>query len=149
MESKILDVLKSTIEAIPFNRVLGLTLDEVADTHITMVFSMLPELVGNYMYGILHGGVISTVLDMAGGAAAMAAAVKKREHKSLEEIGVILARSSTINLNINYIHPGKGTSFIAKAYVTHSGSKISFTNMELHNQESDLIANATATYRIG
>lgn len=52
---------------IPFNRMLGLHLDHVTPEHVILNFSMKNDLIGNFLYGILHGGVISSVLDMAGG----------------------------------------------------------------------------------
>lgn len=133
---------------IPFNRLLGLTLDTIESDHIAMSFSMKDELIGNYLHGILHGGVISSVLDMAGGVAIMVAAVLKRKGQSFEEIAAALGKASTINLHIDFIRPGKGETFIAKAYVVHSGNKISFARMELYNHESTLIANGTGTYLV-
>jgi uncharacterized protein (TIGR00369 family) len=137
-----------TINQIPFNRILGLTLNSAEDP-INMSFAMSKELIGNYMHGILHGGVISSVLDMAGGTAAMLSAIRKREGQSLEQLAALLSKASTISLHVDYMQPGKGELFNAKAWVQHAGNKITFTRMELHNQENILIASATATYLIG
>lgn len=134
---------------IPFNRILGLNLDAILDDHILISFTMRENLIGNYMHGILHGGVISSVLDMAGGAAAMITAIQKHENKDLTQLAAVLSKASTINLNVDFLRPGKGETFTTKAFVTHSGKRITFTRMELHNQESLLIATGTATYMIG
>ena len=141
-----LEGLTHLFTEIPFNRMLGLRLGEVTSDCITMSFDMKPELVGNYLHGILHGGVISSVLDMAGGVAVMAAAIKRHKDKTVAELASVLGRSSTINLHIDYIRPGKGDVFTAKAYVVHAGNKISFARMELFNQDSLLISNGTGTY---
>lgn len=134
---------------IPFNQILGLTLDVIEKDHIVISFTMKKDLIGNYMHGILHGGVISSVLDMAGGAAAMIAAIQKRETDDIAKLAAVLSKSSTINLNVDFIRPGKGETFLTKAYVTHSGNRVTFTRMELYNQEAILIATGTATYMIG
>jgi len=134
---------------IPFNRILGLTLDAIEKDHILISFTMREELIGNYMHGILHGGVISSVLDMAGGAAAMITAIQKRRLDDLSQLISVLSKSSTINLNVDFLRPGKGEKFTTTAYVVHSGKSITFTRMELHNQEAELIATGTATYKIG
>jgi len=134
---------------IPFNRILGLTLDAVAKDHIVISFTMKEELIGNYMHGILHGGVISSVLDMAGGAAAMAMAIQKHATDDLAKLASVLGKASTINLNVDFLRPGKGEKFMTKAYVIYSGNKITFTRMELHNQELVLIAAGTAAYMLG
>src|SRR3990167_3734417 len=95
--------LTDIISDIPFNRILGLRMDAVQKDHIALRFEMKDELVGNFLQGILHGGVISSVLDMAGGAAAMIAAADKYPEKNLEELAGVLGKSSTINLHIDYI----------------------------------------------
>lgn len=149
MTHESLQVLSKAFMEIPFNRMLGLRLSEIDSDSISMSFDMKPDLIGNYLYGILHGGVISSVLDMAGGVAVMVAAIQKRKEKSTEELAAILGKSSTVNLHIDYIRPGKGEFFTAKAYVVHAGNKISFARMELFNHESTLIANGTGTYLVG
>src|SRR3990167_4016684 len=149
LQSSALQQFITIINEIPFNRILGLQLDTIAEDHITMRFAMTNELIGNFMHGILHGGVISAVLDMAGGAAAMLAAIQKRADKSLDELSAILSKAGTISMHVDYIRPGKGQNFIAKAEILHSGNKITFAQMELRNQESKLIATGTATYMIG
>lgn len=141
--------LSKIFSELPFNRMLGLRMGEIHQDHVTMSFDMKPDLIGNVFYGILHGGVISSVLDMAGGVAVMIAAVQKRQGKTLEELAAVLGKSSTVNLHIDYIRPGKGEYFTAKSSVIHAGNKISFARMELINHESTLIANGTGTYLIG
>lgn len=148
-KTNVLQHFIKTINDIPFNRILGLTIDAIENDHITMNFAMSEELIGNFMHGILHGGVISAVLDMAGGTAAMLVGIQKRADQSLEELATLLGRSSTISMHVDYIQPGKGKNFVAKAWVLHSGNKITFARMELYNQESVLIAAGTATYRVG
>src|SRR5665811_1008768 len=50
-------------QMIPFNRVLGLKIDSLDPTAPRLRFDMRPELVGNPIRQILHGGVISACLD--------------------------------------------------------------------------------------
>jgi len=148
-QSSAIPLLTKIINTIPFNRIVGLSLQSIEADHIMMSFDMTPELIGNYVHGILHGGVISTVLDMAGGTAAMLSALQKYPDKSFEELFAKLGKASTINLNINYLRPGKGEHFLAKASVIQSGNKITFSRMELFNPSYELIASATGTYFIG
>ncbi len=149
MMSQSLKQFSHVFSEIPFNRILGLTLDAIEKDHIVISFTMKKELIGNYMHGILHGGVISSVLDMAGGAAAMVAAIYKHESDDLEKVTAILSKASTVSLNVDFLRPGKGEKFVAKAYISHSGNRITFTRMELYNQESLLIASGSAAYMIG
>lgn len=148
LQSVMLQQLSGAFTAIPFNRMLGLRLDALTAHHVTMNFEMKETLVGNFLLGILHGGVISSVLDMAGGMVAMSAAIHKNQGKSVDELISIIGKTSTIDLHINYLRPGKGKLFIAKAWLTKSGKKISFARMELMNEDETLIATGSATYLI-
>lgn len=146
---EVLAQLSKTFYEIPFNRTLGLRFDHLETNQVKITFDMKPELVGNFLHGILHGGVISSVLDMVGGVVVMLAAIQKQTDKSLEALANTLGKSSTINLNINYLRPGKGNHFIAKGFLMHAGNKISTARMELHNQDSVLIATGTGNYLTG
>lgn len=147
MQHAMLQQLSSAFIDIPFNRMLGLRLDQLDKDHVTMSFNMKEELIGNFLQGILHGGVISSVLDMAGGMAVMASAIHKNSHRSLQELVDILGKCSTIDLQVSYLRPGKGNVFIAKSWLTKGGNKISFTRMELYNQDDTLIATGNGTYK--
>lgn len=138
--------LSKAFTTIPFNQLLGLQLDHLDPDHVTMNFAMKPELIGNFLQGILHGGVISSVLDMAGGMVVMASVVYKHPENTLEELAELLGKCSTIDLQINYLRPGRGELFTAKAFLLKKGSKISFTRMELFNQDGLLLAHGAASY---
>jgi uncharacterized protein (TIGR00369 family) len=144
-----LQELHNAFAEIPFNQVLGLRLEDLNQDAISLRFALKPELIGNYHQHILHGGVISSVLDMAGGVAAMTSVIAKNIDTNLAHIKNILSKTSTIDLHIHYLKPGNSHAFIAKAKVQHSGNKICFTSMELYTEEQTLIATGTATYLIG
>lgn len=131
---------------IPFNRMLGLQLDSVTPEHVILNFNMKNDLIGNFLHGILHGGVISSVLDMAGGVNVMATAIAKHPEATTEELIELIGKCSTVDLQVSFLSPGKGESFIAKSWLLKSGHHISFTRMELYNQEETLIATAMGTY---
>ncbi len=134
---------------IPFNQTIGAELISVEEDHVVVHFDMKKELVGNFFHGILHGGVISAVLDATAGAAVLASAVHKHPGKNVSELTAVLSKASTVGLSVHFIRPGKGERFIAKAWVTHSGNKLSFARMELYNQDFSLIATGEATYLLG
>lgn len=138
--------LSRAFTEIPFNRMLGLQLEKLDSEQTIMSFSMKKELIGNFLHGILHGGVISSVLDMAGGMAAMADAIGKHPELTTPELVGIIGKCSTVDLQISYLRPGRGEFFTAKAWLTKSGKKISFARMELINQENILIATGSGTY---
>lgn len=145
-EERILQALATAFTTIPFNQLLGLHLDHLDLNHVTMTFNMKDELIGNFLHGILHGGVISSVLDMAGGMIVMATAIHKHPDAPIDELADIAGKCSTIDLQISYLRPGKGKQFTAKAYLIKSGKHVSFTRMELLNEEESVIATGNGTY---
>jgi len=130
---------------IPFNKVLGLRLESMDPKAPKLAFDMRPELVGNSRRGILHGGVISAVLDATGGFAIMLALAK--EPKPGEKIS--FPNMGTIDLRVDYLRPGRGKHFISAAKVVRLGNRIAVTHMELTNDEGELISTGAAAYVVG
>lgn len=143
-----LELLTQVFLNIPFNRILGLQLAHLSDQEVIITFKMQDELIGNYVQSILHGGVISAVLDMVGGMLVMAKLVVIHSDKSIDELAELLGRCSTTNLQINYLNPGRGDLFTARATLLKTGRKISFAQMELMNQDGEKIATANGTYLV-
>lgn len=138
--------LHAQFDSAPFNLLVGLRLQSVAPDRCTARIDMRPELVGNTVHGILHGGVTSSVLDTIGGATATAAAWKQM--KDLEPLERVkrLGRLGTLDMRVDYLKPGRGEYFIVTGTVLRAGNKVMVTRMEMHNNEQVLIAAATATY---
>lgn len=130
---------------IPFNKVLGLRLESMDSKAPKLAFDMRPELVGNARRGILHGGVISAVLDATGGFAIMLALAK--EPKTGEKLS--FPNIGTIDLRVDYLRPGRGSHFVATAKVVRLGNRIAVTHMELTNDEGELISTGAAAYVVG
>ncbi|AHY44425.1 hypothetical protein CXK93_18475 [Stutzerimonas decontaminans] len=141
--------VRQMFERIPFNQALGIELDEVSTTQVVMHLPMKPELVGNFVHGILHGGVIASLLDVAGGAMAMLGAFDKHRHLTTQERAERLSRLGTIDLRIDYLRPGRGTRFSASAMLLRSGNKVAVVRSELHNELGVLVAVGTGTYLCG
>ena len=131
-------------EYIAFNKYLGLKVESFDAVAPKLRFDMRPELVGNPVRKILHGGVISAALDVAGGFAIMLSLVSESEvtPASFPNMG-------TIDLRVDYLRPGRGKHFIATARIVRQGSRIAVTHMELHNDAGELIATGGAAYVVG
>ena len=131
-----------------FNQVLGL----VADAHVAagagLRFEMRPELVGHYLYGRLHGGVIATALDAAAGFVLMLGVARKHPDDGVEQILARFARVGTIDLRIDYLRPGLGSRFHARAEITRLGGRIGSAQMRLENEAGVLIATGATSYII-
>lgn len=136
------ELVRAVEAQIPFNRVLGLHLDELGEGSARITFDMRDELVGNFSKGVLHGGVISGTLDVVGGMAAMMAEPGDPAHKIMERWSYL----GTIDMRVDYLRPGAGERFVATGRVIRSGRKVCVTRMELHNEVDTLIATGTGTY---
>ena len=138
-------LLRSVMEEhIAFNKHLGLKVESFDLEAPKLRFEMRPELVGNPSRQILHGGVISATLDVAGGFAIMLSIVRESAvtPTSFPNMG-------TIDLRGDYLRPGRGKYFIATARIVRKGSRIAVVHMELHNDTGELIATGGAAYVIG
>jgi len=136
-------------ENLPFNRLLGLKVDYLRTDGAGFHFIMKDELIGNPVHGILHGGVISAVLDATGGMTVTASAVGRMQGLSPDEIVRQLSRIGTIDIRIDYLRPGKGTRFTSTGTIMRAGNKVAVSRMELRNQDDILIAVGTGAYMIG
>jgi uncharacterized protein (TIGR00369 family) len=146
LKTKALQALMHKVmeEHIAFNKLLGLKVDSFDADAPRLRFDMRPELVGNPTRQILHGGVISATLDVAGGFAIMLALAAE-----ITGIPTSFPNMGTIDLRVDYLRPGRGKHFIATARIVRKGSRIAVTHMELHNDEGELIATGGAAYVIG
>ena len=147
---KIWKILRELYERkIPFNKVLGLKIESLKVEEVRVKFEMKDAFVGNYVHGILHGGVISAVLDTTGGLTASLGVLQKMAGQTPEKIGKSLTKIGTIDLRIDYLRPGKGNYFVAKGSIMRAGRRVSVTRMELYNDQDVLIAVGTGTYIVG
>lgn len=131
---------------IRFNEVLGLKVESMAPPGPRLRFEMHESLIGHELYGRLHGGVTSSVLDAAGGFALMLAIAQKHPHDDAEHVMQRFAKMGTIDLRVDFLRPGLGSYFIATAEVTRLGGRVGSTQMRLVNDTGTLLATAAAAY---
>ena len=130
-----------------FNEVLGLRAEGTQPGQVpTLVFEMQPQLVGHYLYGRLHGGVIATALDAVGSYALLLALAERHRGDDAEQIIARFARLGTIDLRVDYLRQGIGERFEASAEITRMGGRIGSTLMRLHANDGTLIATAAGSY---
>ena len=136
-------------EKIPFNKILGFKVESLQGSNVVVRFEMRADLIGNYFLETLHGGVISSVLDATGGLSVSVSLLEKLQGEPEEEIEKRMARIGTIDLRVDYLRPGRGKTFRAVSAIMRTGKKVAVTRMELHNDESVLVAVGTGTYIVG
>ena len=130
--------------SVPFNQVLGLKVHSVDPAAPQLRFDMRPELIGNPRRQILHGGVISAVLDVAAGFAIHLAVAKSKGEASEGHFPSI----GTIDLRVDYLRPGRGHYFIATGRVVRLGNRVAVAHMDMVNDSGELIATGGAAYMV-
>ncbi|MEW5248435.1 thioesterase family protein [Microbulbifer sp. 2201CG32-9] len=146
--SEFRDLVKGFFDQIPFNREIGLEMQELDLDQLTISasFAQRPQLIGNIWKNILHGGVIATALDTVGGLTAMVAAYQRLGDISWKEKAERLSKLGTVDMRVDYLKPGKGEQFICNGAILRTGNKLVVARMELSNDSDQLIATGTATY---
>ena len=85
--------------------------------------------------GYLHGGVISSLLDIAGAVAGSYGNAKD-------------SVSITVNLNVNFMAPHKADTVVAEGELIRTTSSLFFAQAKLLDPERNLLcASATGTYK--
>jgi len=122
---------------IPHSKALGLILEELGDAHAVMRLPWAEKLVGNPETGVLHGGVITTLMDSVCGAAGMCALADP-------------APFATLDLRIDYLRPATPRQdLFARAECYRVTRSILFVRgIAYHQAPDDPIAHATATFML-
>jgi uncharacterized protein (TIGR00369 family) len=134
-----ISVLRQVLEeVIPFNRFLGMKACEMARGRVVIEIPWRDELVGDPMRPAMHGGVISTLADTAGGMAVWSA---------LEDP---IARVSTIDLRVDYLRPGRLEAIRAEAVVVRVGGRVGVADVRLYHPsaEGETVATGKGVYAI-
>ena len=108
-----------TEEMIPFNKFLGVRVLLLEPGRVELEIPWRDELVGDASRPAMHGGVISTLADTAGGICIWGA---------LESPG---ARVSTIDLRVDYLRPGRPEALIAEALAVRVGRSVGVADVRL------------------
>ncbi|MCS6904995.1 MAG: hotdog fold thioesterase [Bacteroidia bacterium] len=130
-------IIKALEELIPFNKHLGIKVLQLEQDFVRLLLPFHSTLIGNPFIPALHGGVIATLLDTAGGGAALTTL------NSLED------RISTVDIRIDYLLPGKPNDLIAEGRVIRSGNRLVVTNMvAYHGSKEYTVADGRGVYNV-
>lgn len=134
------------IEGGPFTKDLGIRAESIEDGNALLQFKMRKRHVGLNANPMLHGGVIASVLDIAGGIVVFLGATRKTKINSVSGNAKKLQKLNIIDLRIDYLRPGIGGVFTDKGYILCTENKVAVARMELYNDEQDLVAVGTGSY---
>ena len=130
-------MIEAFTTAIPHVVELGVTADVPEPGQAVMRLPYQERLVGNPETGILHGGVVTTLVDTVSGLAVLAALDVPRT-------------IATIDLRIDYLRPARpGEDLVAKADCYRVTHQVAFVRcVAYQGAEDDLVASAVGTFMI-
>lgn len=122
---------------VPHSAALGVQIVSLRDGHAELCVPYAPHLVGDPSTGVVHGGVITAVLDNASGMAV---------HSRLERATSI----ATLDLRVDYMKPAEpGREILARAHCYKTTRNIAFVRgVAFHDRPEDPIATTVATFMI-
>ncbi len=122
-------------EESPFNRLLGFRGESAGQGRCMMVLPVRSDFVGDPRRPALHGGVISALIDTAGG---LAAWTELQESESL----------STVHLCVDYLEPvGLDGDLRADAQLVRKGNRVCHVKVAV-TQNGKLVADGRGVYNI-
>lgn len=122
-------------EPYPFQTVLGFAVTDWSDGYCRIEQPIAPHI--NNRNGIPHGGMHATLLDTA-----MGYAICYTGDPDNRQTGM------TLSLNVQYLSVAAGTVLIAEGRRTGGGRTNVFTEGEIRDETGNLIATATAVFRL-
>lgn len=129
------DLMEIMEKEVPFNRYLGIRGGSAEKGKSVLVLPVRPEFVGDTRRPALHGGVVSALIDTAGGLAAWSA---------LEENESV----STVDLTVDYLEPaGLRGDLRAAAELLRKGNRVCHVRVRV-TQDGTLVAEGRGVYNI-
>lgn len=131
------EMLRFFDELVPFNKFLGIEIAHADEGKVRLQLPFRPEYIGDSSRPALHGGVISTLIDTAGGFAVWT-------RISIDD------RVSTIDLRVDYLSPGGPEPLIAEAEVVRVGNRVAVTDVRVYQPSAPgrTVATGKAVYNI-
>ena len=124
-------------QGIAFNAFLGMRVDQLEAGVSRLHVPFRPELVGDPFRPALHGGLLSSLADAAGGLAVF----------STNELAEV--RVSTVDLRVDYLRPGKPEDVWCDARLLREGNRVAVTSMVVWQGSEDYVcADCRGVYNV-
>jgi uncharacterized protein (TIGR00369 family) len=119
----------------PFMGFLGVVFDRYEPDDVVLRLPFRADLTNDGL--VYHGGVIASMLDSAGAAAAWS------NHDFDKG-----ARASTVSMTVQYLGAAKQSDLVCHGRAVKRGRELIFTEITASDGEGNMVAHALQTYRI-
>lgn len=130
------DEAESILQSAPFHEFLGVTFTEYEEGRVVIECPFREELFVNAEKELVHGGVLGSLLDIAG------------HYAVLSAVG---ARVPTVDMRTDYLRPGRRGPFVIEAEVNRIGRNIAVADAEIRQEqrgETKSVALGRGTYGV-
>ncbi len=137
MQDDLVEMSKLIETLHPFHEYLGIKVASLEPGKSQLRIAFRTELLGQKEWGALHGGVISTLADVAGVAA-------------LRAICGWQTRISTIDLRVDYLKPALRCGLVAEGLVVHCGKQVGNATIRIFSDSAPdvVIAEGRGVYNL-
>lgn len=126
--------LRNRVGASAFHRAFGIEVDDADHGEVTLGWNARDEHLN--LQGLVHGGMLATLLDTAMGLAIRSALEPGRRHV-------------TIEMGVHYLRPAHPGRLRARGRVARIGREIAFADAEVLDGQDRVLARATGTFSVG
>ncbi|MCP4023542.1 MAG: PaaI family thioesterase [Desulfobacteraceae bacterium] len=125
-----IEVLKNTVKNSPYPNHMSMALADIQMDAADIVLDL--KECHLQPFGIVHGGVLATMIDTATFWAAFL--------RLPEDAGLV-----NVDLKLNYLAPVMAGRLLAKGVCLRPGKSISYSEAKLYDEDQNLIAHGTST----
>jgi uncharacterized protein (TIGR00369 family) len=130
------ELVRGFIEHSPFARHVGLKVEELNDGRASLSLPFSEDIVT--LGDVVHGGAITTLIDVAATAAAWAGAEVSAD-----------AKWGTASVTVDFLRPAHGTDLLANARLLRRGRSLCFCEVDVTGGDGETVAKGLVTYRLG
>ena len=137
MEKKLEELKNYMTNKIPFHEFLRLEIEELKEGYARLKLPFRNEFVGDVRRPAIHGGIISTLIDVSGGAAVWT-------HFNTDD-GI-----ATIDIRVDFLRPGPDNDLVSESEVVRVGNRVAVVSTTVYTSadKDTVIAEGKAAYNI-
>ena len=129
------DEILRLVDQVPFNKLLGIQGESASSGRAVLLLPVRDDHLGDVRRPALHGGVVSALIDTAGGIAAWSALAQGEA-------------VSTVDLMVDYLEPGRVAGPLrAEAELIRKGNRVCHVRVRV-TQDGVLVAEGRGVYNI-